>query len=81
MKDTIYCLFSIDNEYDQPDYNLVAWFQEKPSIEQIAKTLGHELKEDTIIVAIAKIWQGQEARINQTNYRFVKVKEGQVLDK
>ena len=79
MKDTIYCLFSIDNEYDQPDYNLVAWFQEKPSIEQIAKVLGYELKEDDTIVAIAKIWQGHEARINQTDYRFMKVKEGQVL--
>ena len=32
-------LFSIENQYDQPENNLVALFKEKPSIELLAKAL------------------------------------------
>lgn len=35
MKKTIWCLFSIDNQYDQPRNNLIAWFSVRPIIEDL----------------------------------------------
>jgi len=78
--ETIWCLFSIANEYDQPANNLVAWFKEKPSIELTAKCVGVNLSDDETIVSIAKIWQGKEARVGQTDYRLQKVKEKEILE-
>lgn len=32
---TIWCLFHIDNNYDQPDNNLIAWFDTFPTRDMI----------------------------------------------
>lgn len=79
--DKIYALFSIQNEYDQPDNNLEAWWHEKPSLEILANALGGKFPsdrdEDTL--AIVKIW-GMEVhqRIGNTDYRLEHITPGKV---
>lgn len=75
----IFCLFSIDNNYDQPPNNLVCWWSKKPSIPELAKAIGVSfpapLDEDTL--AIAKIWSGKHAGdIDTVQYRLDEVEEG-----
>ncbi len=75
---SIWCLFSVDNEYCQPDNNLIAWWSEKPSIETIKSFIDpgwaceHALYNDTIL----KIVGGMPARITNTDYRLDVVEEG-----
>jgi len=77
----IWCLFSIDNEYDQPPNNLVCWWQKKPSIETLAKTLEVELGgSDELTVKLVNIWTGKEARFVNTDYRLEEVEEGKTLE-
>lgn len=35
----IWCLFSIDNEYNQPKHNLESWWNEKPDISKLRKVI------------------------------------------
>jgi hypothetical protein len=80
----IFCLFSVDNNYDQPDNNLVCWWQKKPSLEQMFKalevdpTLGGSYNEANI-VAVVKVFSGDGASINETDYRLEEVEEGKNL--
>ncbi len=75
----IWCLFSVANDYDQPDNNLVRWWAEKPTIETLAKFLATPLAsaQDDQIVAVVTIWGGKPARIsaNDTMYRLEEVAE------
>ena len=77
---TIFCLFSITNDYDQPPNNLVAWWSAKPSLEILSKALGHQFppQEDELIVSIVKIWNGDEQKIDNTDYWLAETKEGTV---
>lgn len=78
----IWCLFSVDCNYDQPDNNLVCWWQEKPSLETLFKALGVELgKDDVTTVNAVKIWTGERLQIRpgDTEYRLEDVAEGRVL--
>jgi len=43
MRKSIWVLFSIANEYDQPDNNLEAWWFFKPSFTELAKGLVMEV--------------------------------------
>jgi len=77
----IWCLFSIANDYDQPRNNLVTWWQKKPSLEALAKTLCHKLgTDDATTVAVVHVWSGKEARIGDTDYRLEDVAECRNLD-
>lgn len=79
--DKIYCLFSVDQNYDQPDHNLVAWWADRPSIEQVADACGEKFPagKDEITLAIVKIW-GMEDRyeINSVQYRVDLIPAGKV---
>lgn len=68
--DKIYCLFSLDNNYDQPPNNLVCFWHSKPTLEQVANGLSQSFpgKTDEETLAIVNIWNGQQVRLNDTNY-------------
>ena len=72
----IQCLFSIDNEYDQPVNNLVAWWPELPDFETVLSAIGGSLANQNSIIAAANILQGREARFDNTDYRLSTVPEG-----
>jgi len=75
----IFALFSVDNNYDQPDHNLVAWWSEKPSIEELAKALGltFPATHDQETLFIVKVWSG-EAEQNWLNTLYIlrEIEEG-----
>lgn len=73
----IYCLFSIDNLYDQPSNNLVMWWSKKPSIEFVAKALKVDMAKapDETIAAVVSVWLGKPTRINETEYFMAEVLE------
>jgi hypothetical protein len=70
----ISCLFSVDCNYDQPDHNLVCWWQKKPTLEQLAETLTGtklaNLDEETIVEVVA-IFTGKEGKIKRYHYDTV----------
>lgn len=74
-KQIIWVLFSIDNDYNQPHNNLVAWWSVKPSIAQLKVAL-HDY-EDTTAQALYK---GKEVRYGEADYRLAAVPENTVLE-
>ena len=77
----IWCLFSVDNNYDQPPNNLVAWWSAKPSLDQFCADLKWKFPttEDADTVAIVKIWAGEKKRLSGTDYRLAQIPEGTLL--
>jgi hypothetical protein len=89
---SIFCLFSIDNNYDQPDNNLVAWWPKRPNIAQVAAVLELDIKPITLsetadnyyeisriaetIVAITKILQGRDVSLMGSDYRLQETQPG-----
>lgn len=72
----IWCLFSIDNMYDQPDNNLVSWWVEAPTLSQLKFVLGDYHEDEKII----KLALGGEYRIEgEVSYRLQQVTEGERL--
>lgn len=68
-------LFSIENQYYQPDNNLVALFKNKPSLELLSKALGLSFpcSNDSDTLTVVNIWNnvdGVSYRINDTDYRL-----------
>lgn len=81
IKPKIWCLFSVDNNYDQPDHNLVAWWPVKPSLEVLFKTLGVTMGEnDEHTVGVVKVWSGGDEKVDyqDTRYRLRLVEEGKL---
>lgn len=80
MTTQIWFLFSQVNDYNQPANVLVAWWQEKPSIETVAAALNcvFPADDDETTLAIVKIWSGEECRINNTDYTLRIVSGGVV---
>ena len=76
----IWCLFSEDYNYDQPPNNLEAWWKEKPSLEFLLSYFNVDLKDSDAVVKIVKIWDsvGVPQKINLTDYRLQRIKEGKV---
>jgi hypothetical protein len=78
----IYALFSIDNNYDQPDNNLVAWWHDKPSLEVLSKALGYSFPSDSdnVTLSIVKIWGGERQRLDYagTTYRLESIGPGKL---
>jgi len=77
--DRIWCLLSIDNNYDQPANNLVCWWRDKPSIETLAKAMQLKMDTDANIIAVVRVHQGETARRIETDYRLEQVAEGVVI--
>lgn len=75
MKPTIWCLFSIDNDYRQPEHNLVAWWCLKPTLEQLQGIL--KLTEQKVLKKdLVGIYRGEERRIGNVDYRMFPTLEG-----
>jgi hypothetical protein len=81
-KPTIWCLFSVENDYDQPENNLRAWWGEKPTLEALGKYLCRPLDKslDTEIATVVDIWLGRRAKFRpgDTSWRLEEVQEGGV---
>lgn len=79
----IWCLFSIDNNDDQPENNLVRFWFNRPSIETLASFMGYptDKANDEDIVKIVLLWQGTPQRFTPygTDYRLQYVEEGTSL--
>jgi hypothetical protein len=80
----IFCLFSVQNEYDQPDHNLVCWWSEKPSFDALAKAIGlggFPCAEDCLTLFVVNLWQGRggQIRAGGTSYSLEEIEEGKVI--
>lgn len=72
----IWALFSIKNNYDQPENNLVAWWVNKPSFEVLANAIGVEVDHEIGNEKVGRILKGQQSCIFETYYRLDHIKEG-----
>lgn len=77
----IWCLFSVDNNYDQPENNLVAWWKDKPSFDQVAASIGFgcfPCETDYATLYVVNLWQGanEQVQFGGTRYRLVLIGEG-----
>ena len=83
---TIYALFSVENLHDQPEHNLVAWWPEHPTLEQLGEVLstGWPGKTDNITLALVNIWQGRDQTLGEphdnTAYRVRALSSGGVTE-
>jgi len=76
-------LFSIDNNYDQPNNNLVCLWEKKPTLEELCKAFGHSTlptKNTELLVKIIKVWDGESQMIDCADYDLRKVKFGEILE-
>ena len=78
----IWCLFSVVNDYDQPENNLVAWWETKPDGPILARHIGyegfpHDWHEDRVL-AIKRLHDGKVVRLDQTDYRLEQLGPGVV---
>ena len=71
----IWVLFSIANDYDQPDANLVSWWKHKPSVEILTEVLGLKMSKIGNEQA-GMIWKGKEVRVWDKDYRLECIEEG-----
>jgi hypothetical protein len=69
----IWCLFSIANNYDQPDNNLIAWWSEKPSAEILSILL------ECSKSLVTHLLDGSHERLGETIYRLQEVEEGKTI--
>ena len=76
MSNKIWALFSIANEYDQPENNLEAWWYEKPTFNMIAKLFNITVDKKRGNSFIGKLLKGQEIREGWYNYRLREIEEG-----
>lgn len=84
MEFTVWCLFSIENNYDQPEHNVHTIWAHKPSMEQLGKVLnrawpGHTDEQTLFIV---NLWRGERVmeRPGDTLYRLREVELGERLE-
>lgn len=77
--ETIWCLFSVENNYDQPQNNLVAWWKNKPQLETLAEALGRKFPgaDDDETIFIVNIWSQKTTKDSHgTIWRFEIKNEG-----
>ncbi len=74
----VHMLFSMDNNYDQPDRAFVCWWNGKPSIETVAKVLKVDFSKanDDIIAAVVSIWLGKRCELGGTAFWIEEVQGG-----
>jgi hypothetical protein len=80
MRKSIWVLFSIANEYDQPDNNLEAWWFFKPSFTELAKGLVMEVDIKKGNSYIGKILKGEKVRMGEYDYRLREIEEGKIKE-
>ena len=67
---TVWCVFSVENNYDQPDNNLEAVFLSKPDYEELVCIFNSE---------IAEILSHTHIRYNECDYRLEEIIIGERL--
>lgn len=76
----IWCLFSIENNYDQPMNNLEAFWSHKPTFGDVKKLLDPELKYYVSADSIYdKLSRGEEVRFGGADYRIEEIQEATKL--
>ena len=77
-----WALFQIANNYDQPNNDLKCWWDHKPSMEEVGKAIGcgFPAQNDEQTLAVVHIWNGIDARLEETDYRLQELKSGEVLE-
>lgn len=80
-KESIWCLFSIQNDYDQPEHNLEAWWKKKPDFKALSNALSLDFTGDDNILIVVNIHQGGERRVHGGDYRLDEVPEGIIKDR
>jgi len=73
---TIWTLFSIANEYDQPDNNLEAWWSKKPTFIELAEVIGITVDVKKGNRELGELLKGKEVRIEWADYRLEEITEG-----
>jgi len=73
----IWVLFSIANNYDQPEANLVAWWVDKPKFMLLANAAGVCYDERNGDERIGRLLNGKEVRIYDSNFRLEQIGEGE----
>ena len=80
---SIWCLLSVEVEYDHPDNNLVRYWTTKPTLEVLAKFMACPLAsaKDEDIVKLVSLWKGEPEQFfySSTTYRLQEVFEGESL--
>ena len=69
-------MFSVENQYNQPNNNLEGWFNQKPTIEMLLKHFNVQMDDSERIAKIAQLWAGQEVRLSNADYRIEEVGQG-----
>lgn len=80
MDKTIWALFSIANEYDQPDNNLETFWFHKPGFHDL-KVFFEPVKVTTSAMDMyyGQLSRGLNVRMGNTDYRIQEITEGQKL--
>lgn len=73
----IWCLFSIENNYDQPRNNMVCWWDRKPLLHILLRLMVQE-DSSTLLTQAEEIHSGKQVRINNYDYRLRQVEEGKL---
>jgi len=74
----IWCLFSIDNAYDQPENNLFAWWEHKPSLMEIGNAIGIQINWKKGDATLGRIFKGEEVRFDGRDFRLSEMGEGKL---
>lgn len=69
----IWCLFSIANDYNQPDNNLVAWFRKKPDAVILSFVTNNQEEIERLLI-------GERVRISYADFRLRCISEGKVIE-
>ena len=70
----VYAIFSIANNYDQPENNLEILFQNKPNFENLKTFFFDQLSIDKLrdsdIMFLVDLMRGKSVRLDGTEYRI-----------
>lgn len=72
----IWVLFSIIDDYNQPDANMVAWWENKPTFEMVATAMGIGVNTEVGNSKVRRVLRGKEVGYKYANYRLRYVGEG-----
>lgn len=70
----IWCLFSIENQYDQPLNNLKGWWTDKPTAIQCREVVSQSNAKANAVDFI-EVVKGKEVRVGNYDYRLEQVSE------
>lgn len=74
----IWVLFSIENEYDQPRNNMVAWWWAKPTFQILANVMKILFNKEKGNAIIGRIFKGEKVRHNNADFRLREIREGRI---